>query len=260
MQIYLSCPECIDEQSRHESSSEAPDPIGTKRRLTTYPIALTNEISYVVNCESGHSSAILIGLMNHEILFETGVYAMLDGYYREAITSFAASLERFFEFSARSIALACGCSEDDEGKCWAEISSQSERQLGAYIYLYAIHFKEKPHLLPKKMVELRNSAVHKGNIPSLDKAVLFGEEVLSIMSDGSDRLWKSIPEAANKVASEKSKQSIDKIVAGGAVQSKYIQQIDSAIREGRALKEHLRLMRLRHARNSIIRHNKIIEG
>lgn len=265
MQIYLTCSECLDEQIRHESAlagldPEAPDPIGTKQRLSSYPISLTNEVSYVVNCDFGHSSAVMIDLMNHEILFETGVYALLDGYHREAITSFAASLERFYEFSVRSIALASGCSPDVVENCWPHISSQSERQLGAYIYLYAIHFKEQPRLLSQAMTALRNSAVHKGHIPSFDKAMLFGEEVLSIMAEGTDRLWKSIPDAAHKSAFAKTKQSIDKTIAAGAARPKYVQQLDSAIRKRRDLKEHYRLMRLSHSRNSITRHRKIIDS
>ena len=259
MKINLSCPDCLEEQRSHESSSNPPDPINTRRRMTLYPTDLTNEGIYIVRCDLGHSSAIAITLMNHEILFETGVFSILDGYYREAITSFAASLERFFEFAIRAIALAHECPHMVESKCWAEIASQSERQLGAYIYLYSIHFKEKPQLLSKKMIELRNSAVHKGNIPPLDKAMSFGEEVLSIVSNGSEQILKYIPGAAHQVALDKSKQSLDKAIAAGSSYSGGTQQIDSAIRMKRSLEEHLKIMKRSHSRNSLDRHLKIIE-
>jgi hypothetical protein len=32
------------------------------------------------------------------VLFDIGANAVVDGYYREAITSFSASLERFYEY------------------------------------------------------------------------------------------------------------------------------------------------------------------
>lgn len=203
MKINLNCPDCLEEQRNHESSSNAPDPINTRRRLASYPVHLTNEGMYVVKCDFGHSLVTGISLINHEILFETGVFAILDGYYREAITSFSASLERYYEFAIRSIAQAHGCPALVENKCWKDISSQSERQLGTYIYLYSIHFKKNPQLLPQNMTEIRNSAVHKGLIPSLDKVMCFGEAVLSIVSEGSAQIMKSAPEASHKVVSEK---------------------------------------------------------
>ncbi len=36
--------------------------------------------------------------MRFEVLTETAMQAIVDGYYREAVASFAASLERIFQF------------------------------------------------------------------------------------------------------------------------------------------------------------------
>ncbi|MFM0500307.1 hypothetical protein [Paraburkholderia caffeinilytica] len=259
MKINLICPDCLEEQKKHESSSNAPNPINTRRRLTSYPVHLTNEGMYVVKCDFGHSSVIGINLMNHEILFETGVFAILDGYYREAITSFAASLERYYEFAIRSIARAHGCPAFLENKIWKDISSQSERQLGAYIYLYSIHFKENPQLLSQKMTEIRNSAVHKGLIPSFDKAISFGEAVLSIVSEGSAQIMKSVPEASHNVASEKNQFSLEKLISEGFKFSGGIQQISSAVREKISLEKHLQHIKYHHSQRLLDEHSKIIE-
>ncbi|WP_248800237.1 hypothetical protein [Pseudomonas sp. MWU13-2105] len=262
MQVYLSCPECVDEQARHEKSSESPDPINTQKRLSPYPIQLTNEVSYEVKCVFGHSSAVFINLFKHEILFEIGVHSILDGYYREAITSFAASLERFYEFASRSIALHHRLPNDEEVKCWKDIASQSERQLGAYIYLHAIHFKKQPKLLSNPQAALRNSSVHKGQIPTRDEAVAFGEEVLSIISETSLKIWQTIPEAAHKVVSNHAEMSVKKIIEAGGVQSNTTNCVDSAvhgkIHDERPLKEHLERTILRHSRNKVDKHKKII--
>ena len=243
----------------YERSDGQPDFDNTQKRLASYAINLTNETSYLVKCIYGHSSAIAISLTNHELLFEVGVFAVLDGYYREAITSFAASLERFFEFAIHTIAIAEGCPHEVDNYCWKEMSSQSERQLGAYIYLYAARFKAKPPILSQKMTTLRNSAVHKGEIPTLDKAKSFGEEVLSIISKVNKQLWLTMPAAANRVGSAKSTESARKITAAGGINSKYTQQIDSAIRQNRSLEQHLLIMQCRHSANSIERHRKIVE-
>ncbi|MGF6668346.1 hypothetical protein [Pseudomonas monsensis] len=190
MQVYLSCPDCVDEQARHEASSEPSDFTNTQKRLTAYPVQLTNEISYEVKCVFGHSSAVLINMTNHEILFEFGVHSILDGYYREAVTS----------------------------------------------------------------------SVHKGKIPTHDEAVAFGEEVLSIISGISLRLWQTIPEAAHKVLSDNTQLSINKIVSAGGTQPKHVQSLDLATHGRRSLKEHLKRKMLRHSKNTLDKHNKIIDA
>lgn len=263
MQLYLSCPDCITEQARIEKSSEPTDHERSQKRLSTYPIQLTNEVSYEVKCTFGHSSAIFINLFKHEILFEIGVHSILDGYYREAITSFAASLERFYEFASRSIALHYKLPNDEENRCWKEVSSQSERQLGAYIYLHAIHFKKQPRLLSNSQTALRNSSVHKGQIPTYDEAVEFGDEALSIISETSLKIWQTIPEAANKIVNKHAEISVKKLIDAGGSQSGTTQCIDSAItgkiHDKRSLKEHLKRTIVRHSRNNVEKHKKIID-
>ncbi|TLP57281.1 MULTISPECIES: hypothetical protein [Pseudomonas] len=262
MQIYLNCPDCIDEQARHEKSSEKPDCPGTKKRLSTYPVQLTNEVSYEVKCVFGHSSAVSINMSKHDILFEIGVHSIIDGYYREAITSFAASLERFYEFASRAIALHYGLPEKEEGSCWKEISTQSERQLGAYIYLYAIHFKGRPRILTQSQVKLRNSSVHKGHIPTRDEAISFGEEVLLIISEAALEIGKTISDSAHKVLSRQAEVSVKKITDSGGVQSRHASCVDSAVLNktyhGRSLVEHLKIAALRHSRSMVDKHSKII--
>jgi hypothetical protein len=50
--------------------------------------------------------------MKFEVLFDLAANAIVDGYYREAIASFAASLERFFEFFVHVACLKQGVEED----------------------------------------------------------------------------------------------------------------------------------------------------
>ena len=65
--------------------------------------------------------------------------------------------------------------------CWKQVSSQSERQLGAFIFLWAATFRTIPKLLPPKEVELRNEVIHKGRIPAKDRAIKYGEAVLEVL-------------------------------------------------------------------------------
>ncbi|VVO64208.1 hypothetical protein [Pseudomonas fluorescens] len=261
MQVYLSCSDCLRDYERHLKATDSKDHIYNQRkRLSTYAVQLTNDISYEVRCDFGHSSAVFINMFNHEILFEIGVHSFLDGYYREAVTSFAASLERFYEFAIRSIAIHYGLPGTEELKCWKSISSQSERQLGSYIYLHAIHFKGQPKLLSQDKITLRNSSIHKGQIPTYEEAMEFGEEVLSILSETSLKIWKTIPVAANKVVNIHAQNSIKKITDTGGTQSGDMICVDSAIRGNRSLKEHIKRSALRHSRDTIEKHKKLIAG
>ena len=44
--------------------------------------------------------------LKFELLFELGINALIDGYPREAVSSFASALERFYEFFCQVAALA----------------------------------------------------------------------------------------------------------------------------------------------------------
>ena len=53
----------------------------------------------------GARYCVLVRKQKFEVLFDLGTRALMDGYAREAVASFAAALERFFEFYVRAFAL-----------------------------------------------------------------------------------------------------------------------------------------------------------
>ena len=78
----------------------------------------------------------------YELLFEQATRCLADGYYREAIGTYNAALERFFEY-ATEIMLASK-SQVEFSSFWKSMSVQSERQLGAYYALWTQTFNELP--------------------------------------------------------------------------------------------------------------------
>lgn len=62
----------------------------------------------------------------------------MDGYFRDAVASFSATLVRFFEYYIRVVAAKRDIDKEVFSKSWGAIKNQSERQLGAYIFLYTI--------------------------------------------------------------------------------------------------------------------------
>ncbi|MGE8453641.1 MAG: hypothetical protein ACN6OP_24150 [Pseudomonadales bacterium] len=149
-------------------------------------IEIGNENLHQVLCDKGHKFHLVLAQQKHEILFEVATHAIVDGYYREAISSFAASLERYYEFFIKVIAIDWPAGQF--ASAWKHVTSQSERQLGGYIFVYNNVFRTSPEILSPKLTQLRNSVVHKGIIPSRSEAVTFGKEVAKLINDGCNLL------------------------------------------------------------------------
>ena len=186
MLLDLICFDCIMEQVNKGAPKDIKgDPIPT-------PYELINDSGlYEVNCSHGHKSLTIIDNINFEILFDYSINAIVDGYYREAVSSFTSSMERYFEFFIKSVLKASGNDFHQIATPWKSISKQSERQLGAYIILYNQTFLEKPLLLdPNKESAFRNSVIHKGYIPSRIEAIQYGDKIMEII-EGSLIILKS---------------------------------------------------------------------
>jgi hypothetical protein len=139
---------------------------------------------YEITCSHGHKSVTTLSAEKFEILFELGANAILDGYYREAVSSFAASLERFYEYFISIVSLKSNVPTPEFESAWNSVKSQSERQLGAFIFLWLSELKKPPPELSNKMREFRNDVIHKGKIPIKDEVLAFGNAVLHILTEG----------------------------------------------------------------------------
>lgn len=148
---------------------------------------------YELTCSLGHTSSTVLQQHKFEVLFDIGAHAILDGYYREAVSSFTSSLERYYEFSIRVLLESATASDELFQSTWKNVSSQSERQLGAFIFLWAACMKEEPTLLPQKMVTFRNEVIHKGKIPSKEEAMQYGDAILDNLTPKIKALKAAFP-------------------------------------------------------------------
>jgi hypothetical protein len=180
LRIIVSCPECIGEK---ENSAI---------------LALGNENTYKVVCDKGHIQNISLPHQRHEILFEFGVYAIADGYYREAISSFAAALERYYEYFLRVISTRSHSTKYFD-QIWKQVSSQSERQLGGYIFAHFLVYNQPPTLIDNPLIELRNKAIHKGYIPEKEEALKFGAGVANLVNSGVARLHEHFRDEVHEI-------------------------------------------------------------
>jgi hypothetical protein len=154
---------------------------------------------YTGKCPNGHDLLLATQTLPHEMLFEIALNAIRDGYNREAVSSFTASMERFFEFAIKVIAAKHGVAPDAFADGWKVISKQSERQIGAYVFLYLIEYGLGPSLLGNKMTELRNDVIHKGKLPDRKEALSFGQAVLEVIQESVRQLRGTLLEQVNAV-------------------------------------------------------------
>jgi hypothetical protein len=106
---------------------------------------------------------VIFNARRHEVLLRSGGKALLAGFANEAMISLAAALERAYEFYIRVVCRQRKIGDEQIGAAWKEIGHLSERQLGAFGFLYLLENGE-PLLLNKKITEIRNHIVHQGRI------------------------------------------------------------------------------------------------
>ncbi|MEH6948305.1 hypothetical protein V7068_14790 [Bacillus sp. JJ634] len=133
--------------------------------------------TYKIKCNENHESTVNLRNQDYEILFDLGALALIDNYTRESVSSFAVSVERFHEFCIKVMLLNNGVSWEGIGDTWKLVSNQSERQLGAFYFLYLSTFNERPEEIKSKWVTFRNKITHKGEIPSYKEAREYGEYI-----------------------------------------------------------------------------------
>lgn len=185
LKFRAPCPVCTEDYSIHGSQRPTP---------SLLVIELQEEPAYSVECPYGHRASVILHAQKFEILFDVGACALADGYYREAVASFAASLERFYEFWMRRVLADQNWSPETVKAWWGTMASSSERQLGAYVGMYSATFGRPPTLVDRKLrEELRNSAVHKGIIPKRGRAIEFGQGVLDVLGPQIDELKTNLP-------------------------------------------------------------------
>lgn len=170
MKVDILCPAC-----RSEFSGTVPP---------------KNHCVYEFSCDCGYYFSANILYHEFQKLFEIAVSALNDEYFRESISSFTASYERFMELFIRCVMNANQIESHVLESNWKTVSRQSERQLGAFIFLYGLQFNSVPVLLNNKLVELRNKVIHQGYFPDRDECLSFGTAVMDFMYATLEEIYK----------------------------------------------------------------------
>lgn len=160
MQIKIQCPICKRgiNQKQH---------LGDKTILggICYTIIPNTDNNIIQNNCGKHNYIVFLDNKKFDLLFESGIWAIKDLYFREAVASLASSLERFYEYCIQGLAIE-HFNRPMFDATWKLVSKQSERQIGAFIFLYLKQFNLEPPILSSKDVEFRNKVIHKGYFPN----------------------------------------------------------------------------------------------
>ncbi len=202
MIVKLFCPRCAYEASKSfdgHAVLEVPLPVS---RLSDNGI-------YEACCAKGHISKVILDNVKFELLFEMGLNAIVDGYPREAVSSFASALERFYEFYWRVVMHHFSIPNDQVEGTWKTLSKFSERQIGAYSTAVNLLTKVSPTLLnPNKEVPFRNNVIHNGYIPTEEEAISFGDVVMKLINYDLAKLRSLAPDAIESVYKELSPKDL----------------------------------------------------
>jgi len=197
MKIYLNCMQC--------------NPLNSFKKEVEY----IEEGYYILDCPQGHKTFVMLQEEKFETLFQIGSHAISDGYYREAVSSFTSSLERFYEFCVQIFCKKHKIENEQIVGACKFYSKFSERQFGSFLFLYLIEFKELPFSVKtdNDWRKFRNDVIHNGRIPTKEEAIEYGDYVRKFILNTIIKLQKEYNNELTELIcinlQEKSKNNIN---------------------------------------------------
>ncbi len=173
-------------------------------------------------CPKGHITIGIHQNMQYEFLLDMGIDDLARNNYRGAFLNFVAAEERFFEFFIETICAKRQVPYATFNDTWKQLKNLSERQYGAFCFLYLLEFNAAPYDTEKEKVEneithkkhtlkqLRNKVVHQGYKPTENETKFYGDFIIHRISDMVEHLKKS-PEAINFVVTARLNQKINEV-------------------------------------------------
>lgn len=206
MRVPMSCMQCSmaqmeAEHAERERAKAAGVPLPETPagrpidRDDWYLADLEEENAYVETCRNGHTMKMSLQNVRYELLFESGIVAMLVGFHREAVSSVASALERFFEFGIEVFTIRAGIDVEPASNAWKLVGKQSERQFGAFTYLFLANVK-RPFLEGRgwsdyqDRAKFRNGVIHEGKFPSRADTLDYAKSVFELIRDTRTELVK----------------------------------------------------------------------
>lgn len=164
-----------------------------ERKFVGDSVPLADRGIFWFKCERGHEEVTILQVPTFEVLFENGLYAITDDYYREAISSFVASLEKFYEYYIEVIFRKNNVGEDEIEEFKSK-NNRSEKKVGAFFSIYVNENNEIPKVLSSKENEFRNEVIHNGKIPTKKQSIEWGENIRALIHPIAQQVSKKYSE------------------------------------------------------------------
>jgi hypothetical protein len=203
MKVIAACPKCILDQSKE----------GKEPRFNPVVGELDDNGNVHVTCEHKHYGIVIYNARRYDVLMRSAARAFLDGYTNEVVAVMSSALERAYELYIRVSCSAKGIKANKIEEAWKGVAAQSERQFGAFQFLYLIDH-EQPFLLSTAVTEIRNKVIHRGKIVRESEALDFSEKVFEIIHNLENTLQSKFPSFFSEEADREVKMQEAKIPAG----------------------------------------------
>jgi hypothetical protein len=155
-----------------------------------------------VECPHGHRSRAVLQQQRFELLFDFGILALIDGYYRDSFATTATALERFLQFYLQVVARERGVEDEALQATLRRDVHRSEREIGAFAFVYLLengHRCEPYFKHSHQWTKDRNDVVHNGHFPTAETAMSFGDATLGLIFTLGKELRARYSKACDKV-------------------------------------------------------------
>lgn len=166
MKLPLICAKCMQENI-------------VKPRITAI-VELKDDGRYEITCRKGHSS---ITFCNNKSLKYFWYWRLRNRWWVLSRSGFVIyfCFRKILRVFIKVVCISKNIDWIKTLEAWKEVSNQSERQLGAFIFLHLQETGNKPILLCNNKIKLRNEVIHKGKIPSKDQSIDYGQAILDVV-------------------------------------------------------------------------------
>lgn len=172
MKINFMCGKCIMLASQRTNTYQLNDGM-----FIDMPISDSGIYDFECNTQFRHKNSILITNLKSDLLYDSAINAFNDGYLRESISSFYASLENFYIEIIKYLLSKSNISIKDRNKVIKSPMKQSERKLGAFYALFLSQINKIPPVFDEKLVGTRNNVIHGTYYPTKKDVIEFGIEI-----------------------------------------------------------------------------------
>lgn len=144
-------------------------------------VQVLNDLTLRFECKNGHENIVVLQLHRFEMLAHAAIVDLINRSYGNSVSNMAKSLERFYEAYLKYSWNNLGYEPAEFENLWKAAKKQSERQYGAYVFVFGFLSGSVPPLLEQEAISLRNRVTHDGYAPTETEAKEYCQRVIDLI-------------------------------------------------------------------------------